>query len=95
MPGGKVACAIIMVGVREGSVPGGEMTCAFRVGIREGSVPEGRIACAIRVGIREGSVQGGRSYLIVEGYSTEVEIIMQAEAWLLLSRAAHITLPIP
>ena len=37
----------------------------------------------------------GRSYLIVEGYSTEVEIITQAEAWLLLGRAAHTTLPIP
>ena len=38
---------------------------------------------------------GGRSYLISEGYSTEVEIITQAEAWLLLGRAAHTTLPIP
>ena len=38
---------------------------------------------------------GGRSYLIAEGYSTEVEIITQAEAWLLLGRAAHTTLPIP
>ena len=37
----------------------------------------------------------GRSYLISEGYSTEVEIITQAEAWLLLGRAAHTTLPIP
>ena len=36
-----------------------------------------------------------RSYLIVEGYSTEVEIITQAEAWLLLGRAAHTALPIP
>ena len=39
--------------------------------------------------------KGGRSYLISEGYSTEVEIITQAEAWLLLGRAAHTTLPIP
>jgi hypothetical protein len=38
---------------------------------------------------------GGRSYLISEGYSTEVEIITQAEAWLLLGRAAHTALPIP
>ena len=38
---------------------------------------------------------GGRSYLIVEGYSTAVEIITQAEAWLLLGRAAHTALPIP
>ena len=42
------------------------------------------------------SIDGrGRSYLIVEGYSTEVEIITQAEAWLLLGRAAHTALPIP
>ena len=38
---------------------------------------------------------GGRSYLIVEGYSTAVEIITQAEGWLLLGRTAHTALPIP
>ena len=30
-----------------------------------------------------------------EGYSTEMEIITQAGAWLLLGRAARTTLPIP
>ena len=34
---------------------------------------------------------GGETYLIVEGYSTEVKIITQAEAWLLLGRDSHRT----
>ena len=42
-----------------------------------------------------GTSPWGRSYLIVEGYYTEVEIITQASAWLLLGRAAHTALPIP
>ena len=37
----------------------------------------------------------GRSSLIAEGHSAEVEIIMQAGAWLLFGRAAHTALPIP
>ena len=43
----------------------------------------------------EGPEGGGRSYLIVEGYSAEVEIITQAEAWLFWGRMAHTALPIP
>ena len=40
---------------------------------------------------------GGRPYSISEGYSTEVEIVTQAYAWIkhLLGRAARTTLPIP
>ena len=48
--------------------------------------------CGVQLGGRD---HGGRSYLIVEGHSSEVEIITQADAWRLLGRAAHTTLPIP
>ena len=62
--------------------PSGDGDCDGRLGRsmdkKEGPPPYAQF---------EPEFSAGRSHLISEGYSTEVEIITQAEAWLLLGRA--------